>query len=65
MSKDEFIDYIADTVQPRPGNYKTIITINKKMLTQDEIEMADLEGGSEFLCDILLVRLRYSIKYIN
>jgi glyoxylase-like metal-dependent hydrolase (beta-lactamase superfamily II)/rhodanese-related sulfurtransferase len=45
MSKDEFIDYIADTVQPRPGNYKTIITINKKMLTQDEIEMADLEAG--------------------
>jgi glyoxylase-like metal-dependent hydrolase (beta-lactamase superfamily II)/rhodanese-related sulfurtransferase len=45
MSKDEFIDYIADTVQPRPGNYKTIIAINKKMLTQDEIEMADLEAG--------------------
>jgi glyoxylase-like metal-dependent hydrolase (beta-lactamase superfamily II) len=45
MTKDEFIDYIADTVQPRPGNYRTIISINKKMLLQDEIEMADLEAG--------------------
>jgi glyoxylase-like metal-dependent hydrolase (beta-lactamase superfamily II)/rhodanese-related sulfurtransferase len=45
MTKEEFIDYIADTVQPRPGNYKTIISINKKMLSYDEIEMADLEAG--------------------
>src|ERR671911_1546426 len=45
MTKDEFIDYIADTVQPRPGNYRTIISINKKMLPHDEIEMADLEAG--------------------
>jgi glyoxylase-like metal-dependent hydrolase (beta-lactamase superfamily II)/rhodanese-related sulfurtransferase len=45
MNKEEFIDYIADTVQPRPGNYKTIISINKKMLPYDEIEMADLEVG--------------------
>ena len=26
-------------------NYKTIISINKKMPTYDEIEMADLEAG--------------------
>ncbi|MGI0051745.1 MAG: MBL fold metallo-hydrolase [Nitrososphaeraceae archaeon] len=45
MNKEEFIDYIADTVQPRPGNYKTIISINKKILSYDEIEMADLEAG--------------------
>ena len=45
MNKEEFIDYITDTVQPRPGNYKTIISINKKMLPYDEIEMADLEAG--------------------
>ena len=45
MNKEEFIDYIADTVQPRPGNYKTIISINKKMLPYDEIEMVDLEAG--------------------
>jgi glyoxylase-like metal-dependent hydrolase (beta-lactamase superfamily II) len=45
MTKDEFIDYVADTVQPRPGNYRTIISINKKMLPHDEIEMADLEAG--------------------
>ena len=45
MNKEEFIDYIADTIQPRPGNYKTIISINKKMLPYDEIEMADLEAG--------------------
>jgi glyoxylase-like metal-dependent hydrolase (beta-lactamase superfamily II) len=45
MTKDEFIDYVADTVQPRPGNYRTIISINKKMLPHNEIEMADLEAG--------------------
>ena len=45
INKEEFINYIADTVQPRPGNYKTIISINKKMLPYDEIEMADLEAG--------------------
>ena len=45
MTKDEFIDYIADTVQPRPGNYRTIISINKKILPHNEIEMADLEAG--------------------
>jgi glyoxylase-like metal-dependent hydrolase (beta-lactamase superfamily II) len=45
MTKDEFIDYITDTVQPRPGNYRTIISINKKMLPHNEIEMADLEAG--------------------
>jgi hypothetical protein len=45
MTKDEFIDYIADTVQPRPGNYRTIISINKKILPYNEIEMTDLEAG--------------------
>ena len=45
MNKDEFINYIADTVEPRPGNYRTIISINKKMLPHDEIEMRDLEAG--------------------
>ena len=45
MTKDEFIDYIADTVQPRPGNYRTIISINKKILSYNEMEMTDLEAG--------------------
>jgi len=45
VNKDEFIDYIADTIEPRPRNYRTIISINKKMLSHDEIEMGDLEAG--------------------
>jgi glyoxylase-like metal-dependent hydrolase (beta-lactamase superfamily II)/rhodanese-related sulfurtransferase len=45
MDKNEFIKYITDTVPPRPMNYKTIVSINKKMLPYDEIEMPDLEAG--------------------
>lgn len=43
--KKEFIQYINDTVPPRPMNYRTIISINKQMLPYDEIEMPDLEAG--------------------
>lgn len=45
MDKNEFIKYITDTVPPRPMNYKTIVSINKKILPYDEIEMPDLEAG--------------------
>ena len=45
MDKKEFIQYITDTVPPRPMNYRTIISINKQMLPYDEIEMSDLEAG--------------------
>ncbi|HJT83747.1 MAG TPA: rhodanese-like domain-containing protein [Nitrososphaeraceae archaeon] len=45
MDKNEFIKYITNTVPPRPMNYKTIVSINKKMLPYDEIEMPDLEAG--------------------
>jgi len=45
MEKNEFIKYITNTVPPRPMNYKTIVSINKKMLPYDEIEMPDLEAG--------------------
>ena len=45
MTKDEFMEYRTETVQPRPGNYRMIISINKKMLPHNEIEMADLEAG--------------------
>ena len=45
MDKNEFIKYITDTVPPRPMNYKTIVSINKKLLPYDEIEMPDLEAG--------------------
>jgi len=45
MDKNEFIKYITDTVPPRPMNYKAIVSINKKMLPYDEIEMPDLEAG--------------------
>lgn len=45
MDRKEFIQYIIDTVPPRPMNYRTIISINKQMLPYDEIEMPDLEAG--------------------
>jgi glyoxylase-like metal-dependent hydrolase (beta-lactamase superfamily II)/rhodanese-related sulfurtransferase len=45
MDKKEFIQYITDTVPPRPMNYRAIISINKQMLPYDEIEMSDLEAG--------------------
>ena len=45
MDRKEFIQYINDTVPPRPMNYRTIISINKQMLPYDEIEMPDLEAG--------------------
>ena len=45
MDKKEFIQYINDTVPPRPMNYRTIISINKQILPYDEIEMPDLEAG--------------------
>ncbi len=45
MDRKEFIQYINDTVPPRPMNYRTIISINKHMLPYDEIEMPDLEAG--------------------
>jgi glyoxylase-like metal-dependent hydrolase (beta-lactamase superfamily II) len=44
--KDEFVNNITDALPPRPMNYKTIISINKKMLTYDEGQMPDLEAGS-------------------
>ena len=45
LDESEFIQYITDTVPPRPMNYKTIISINRQMLPYDEIEMPDLEAG--------------------
>jgi hypothetical protein len=45
MDKKEFIQYITDTVPPRPMNYRAIISINKQMLPYNEIEMSDLEAG--------------------
>ena len=45
MPKNEFIKFVTDTLPPRPMNYKTIISINKKMPTDDEMEMPDLEAG--------------------
>ena len=45
MNKDEFVSLVTETVPPKPMNYKTIISINKKMLPYDEIEIPDLEAG--------------------
>jgi glyoxylase-like metal-dependent hydrolase (beta-lactamase superfamily II)/rhodanese-related sulfurtransferase len=45
MNKDEFIKYVTDALPPTPMNYKTIISINKKMLPYDEGQIPDLESG--------------------
>jgi glyoxylase-like metal-dependent hydrolase (beta-lactamase superfamily II)/rhodanese-related sulfurtransferase len=45
MNKDEFINSIVETLPPRPVNYRLIISINKKMLPYDGIEIPDLESG--------------------
>ena len=45
INKDEFIKYVTDALPPRPMNYTTIISINKKMLPYDEGQMPDLESG--------------------
>lgn len=45
MKKEEFVSLVTETVPPKPMNYKTIISINKKMLPYDEVEIPDLEAG--------------------
>jgi hypothetical protein len=45
MNKDEFVSLITETVPAKPMNYKTIISINKKMLPYDEVQIPDLEAG--------------------
>ena len=44
-NRDEFVSLVTETVPPKPMNYKTIISINKKMLPYDEVEIPDLEAG--------------------
>jgi hypothetical protein len=36
---------LVGALSPRPSNYKTIIEINKNMISCDQIEMGDLEAG--------------------
>ncbi|MGA8844615.1 MAG: hypothetical protein WB511_13610, partial [Nitrososphaeraceae archaeon] len=45
INRDEFIKYVTDALPPTPMNYRTIISINKKMLTYDEGQIPDLESG--------------------
>jgi len=45
MNKDEFVHLVTDTLPARPMNYKTIIDINKRILTFDNMQMPDLEAG--------------------
>jgi len=45
MKKEEFVSLVTETIPPKPMNYKTIISINKKMLPYDEVEIPDLEAG--------------------
>ena len=44
MNKEEFVSLVTETVPPKPMNYKTIISINKKMIPY-EVEIPDLEAG--------------------
>lgn len=43
--KEDFVDFVSRLIPPRPMNYKTIITLNKKMLSYDEMLPPDLEAG--------------------
>ena len=45
MNKDDFVHLVTDTLPARPMNYKTIIDINKRILTFDNMQMPDLEAG--------------------
>ncbi|MDW0207440.1 MAG: rhodanese-like domain-containing protein [Nitrososphaeraceae archaeon] len=45
MNKDEFVHLVTDTLPARPMNYKTIIDINKRILSFDNMQMPDLEAG--------------------
>ena len=45
MDEDEFVHFVTDTLPSRPMNYKTIIDINKKILSFDDMQMPDLEAG--------------------
>jgi len=45
MDENEFVHFVTDTLPSRPMNYKTIIDINKKILSFDDMQMPDLEAG--------------------
>jgi len=45
MNKEEFVSLVTETVPPKPMNYKIIISINKKMLPYDDVQIPDLESG--------------------
>jgi len=45
MNEDEFVHFVTDTLPSRPLNYKTIIDINRKILSFDDMQMPDLEAG--------------------
>ncbi|HEY9399386.1 MAG TPA: rhodanese-like domain-containing protein [Nitrososphaeraceae archaeon] len=45
MTEDEFVHFVTDTLPSRPINYKTIIDINKRMLSFDDMQIPDLEAG--------------------
>jgi glyoxylase-like metal-dependent hydrolase (beta-lactamase superfamily II)/rhodanese-related sulfurtransferase len=44
-SKEQFVNYLSQSIPPRPMNYKTILSINKKMLSYDGMLAPDLEAG--------------------
>jgi glyoxylase-like metal-dependent hydrolase (beta-lactamase superfamily II)/rhodanese-related sulfurtransferase len=45
MNKEEFVKFLIQSIPPRPMNYSTILSINKKMLPYDGMLAPDLEAG--------------------
>jgi glyoxylase-like metal-dependent hydrolase (beta-lactamase superfamily II)/rhodanese-related sulfurtransferase len=45
IRKEDFVDFVSRSIPPRPMNYKTIISLNKKMLSYDEMLPPYLEAG--------------------
>ena len=41
----EFVKFVTESIPPRPTNYEKIISINKQMISCDEIEQKDIESG--------------------
>ena len=44
-SKEQFVNFLSQSILPTPMNYKTILSINKKMLSYDGMLAPDLEAG--------------------
>ncbi|HEY0580093.1 MAG TPA: MBL fold metallo-hydrolase [Candidatus Nitrosocosmicus sp.] len=44
-SENDFVKFVNENIPPRPMNYDRIISINKQLISCDEIEQNDIEVG--------------------